>query len=230
MEWLTRKSLLLCSILVLLTCHQAALASYAARLCNSGITTCVHVQRGATWDTLFPNTQQRIIAQRLNRMNTRIYPGMVLAIPNARANFMDYAPFAYNIGYTGHRLIIVDPNQLAWGAYDENGDLVRWGAASAGKNYCPDTDERCKTPAGSFSIYRKEGMDCFSTQFPIGEGGAPMPWCMFFHQGIALHGSYQVPGFNASHGCVRIFPEDAYWLNTYFTYGGGTRVIVRPYY
>jgi len=32
---------------------------------------------------------------------------------------------------------------------------------------------------------------------------------MFFHGGFALHGSPSVPGYNASHGCVRLFDDDA---------------------
>jgi lipoprotein-anchoring transpeptidase ErfK/SrfK len=42
---------------------------------------------------------------------------------------------------------------------------------------------------------------------------------MFFHRGYALHGSYDVPGYNASHGCVRMFVKDAKWLNQEFTAG-----------
>jgi lipoprotein-anchoring transpeptidase ErfK/SrfK len=46
-----------------------------------------------------------------------------------------------------------------------------------------------------------------------------------------MHGSYTVPGYRASHGCVRMFNEDAQWLNKEFITlpGGGkrgTRVIV----
>jgi len=48
---------------------------------------------------------------------------------------------------------------------------------------------------------------------------------MYFHGGFALHGSYEVPGFNASHGCVRLFVPDAEWLNQDFT-AGGQKVMV----
>jgi lipoprotein-anchoring transpeptidase ErfK/SrfK len=51
---------------------------------------------------------------------------------------------------------------------------------------------------------------------------------MFFHGGYALHGSNDVPGYNASHGCVRLVTEDAKWLNTQFV-NVGTRVIIKPY-
>lgn len=215
--------------LLVLFCNLSSYAiTYSTRLCSTGKISCIRLQNGATWNVLFPNPQQRYIAQRLNRMNTQVYGGMVLAVPDPRAGLLDYAPFPDTIQPTGQRQIIVDPNQLAWAAYDEYGRLLRWGPASAGKNYCPDTDEYCKTPTGGFSIYQKGGGDCVSTIFPLDEGGAPMPWCMFFNGGYALHGSYEVPGFNASHGCVRIFPEDAFWLNIYFAHPG-TRVIIHGY-
>jgi lipoprotein-anchoring transpeptidase ErfK/SrfK len=55
---------------------------------------------------------------------------------------------------------------------------------------------------------------------------------MFFHGGYAFHGSNEIPGYNASHGCVRIFSEDARWLNQEFIdlpEEGGTKVIIQEY-
>ena len=46
----------------------------------------------------------------------------------------------------------------------------------------------------------------------IGKGGAKMPYCMFYDGGYAIHGSYEVQGYHASHGCVRTYIEDARWL------------------
>jgi lipoprotein-anchoring transpeptidase ErfK/SrfK len=115
---------------------------------------------------------------------------------------------------------------MAWGAYEANGSLVRWGPASSARGYCPDIGRGCHTVTGRFAIYQKEGRGCYSTKFPVGRGGAPMPYCMFFHGGFALHGSYEVPGYNASHGCIRLFVDDAEWLNEEFT-DIGTPVIVQ---
>ena len=55
-----------------------------------------------------------------------------------------------------------------------------------------------------------------------------MPYCMFFKGGFAMHGSSGVPGYNASHGCVRLFVDDAQWLNQDFA-DIGTQVIILPY-
>jgi hypothetical protein len=40
---------------------------------------------------------------------------------------------------------------------------------------------------------------------------SPMPHSIFFHRGYAIHGSYEINklGGPASHGCVRLHPEDA---------------------
>lgn len=55
-----------------------------------------------------------------------------------------------------------------------------------------------------------------------------MPYCMFYSDGYALHGSYNLPGYHASHGCVRILPEDAKWLRHEFI-ESETLVTVLPY-
>lgn len=201
-------------------------ADYASILCSSGSVKCIRVTNNAGWVDLFPDPQQRDAAMRLNRMNTRLYNGMVIAVPQPGAGALAYAPFQNTIPATGRKTVIVDPSNLAWGAFDKNGQLLRWGPVSMGKAYCADTGKACHTPAGAFTIYRKQGGNCVSKQFPVGEGGSPMPWCMFFHEGYAMHGSYQVPGFNASHGCIRMFTQDAWWLNNNFA-SQGTKVIVR---
>lgn len=40
---------------------------------------------------------------------------------------------------------------------------------------------------------------------------APMPWSVFFHEGYAIHGTTDLRnlGRPASHGCVRLHPDDA---------------------
>jgi len=207
-------------------------------LCNDTKYFCTQVQKGETWAKLFVDVELRNIVMRLNRMNVELSPGMIIAIPHnqATSDVMEHAPFVQQIEPTGDKVVIVNPAAHAWGAYDENGRLVRWGPAAGGKDYCPDVNSACKTPAGKYEVYRKSGAECVSRKFPIGEGGAPMPYCMFFHKGFALHASTSVPGYHASHGCVRIFLEDARWLNQEFidlpkeNDGRGTQVIVLPYH
>ncbi|NDH09759.1 MAG: L,D-transpeptidase, partial [Gammaproteobacteria bacterium] len=59
-------------------------------------------------------------------------------------------------------------------------------------------------------------------------GGARMPYCMHFYEGYSIHAAYDVPNHNASHGCVRVLPDAARWLNQDFI-NVGTTVIVKPY-
>lgn len=130
---------------------------------------------------------------------------------------------------TGQKVVVVDLNIPAWGAYDAEGNLVKEGQASGGRSYCPDIHSSCKTVTGTFKVYRKQGADCKSSRFPVEtHGGAPMPYCMHFYRGYAMHGSYSVPGYNASHGCVRLIPSSAKWLNENFV-DIGTTVIIEPY-
>lgn len=123
---------------------------------------------------------------------------------------------------TGNRVFVFSPAKLSWAAYDESGNLVRSGRASGGRHYCPDVGRSCRTPSGTFKVYSKGGSDCKSSKYPLGVGGAPMPYCMFFHGGYAIHGSPDVPDHNASHGCIRVHPADSHWLSTQFIKHGTT--------
>ncbi|NKB46906.1 MAG: L,D-transpeptidase family protein [Legionellales bacterium] len=129
---------------------------------------------------------------------------------------------------TGSRVFVFDPSITQWGAYDAEGNLVKSGRASGGRAYCPDIKSACRTPAGQYSVYRRGSASCKSKKFPIGRGGAPMPYCTFFKGGYAIHGSYHVPDYNASHGCIRVEPHMAKWLSENFLYHG-TSVVVKSY-
>lgn len=200
---------------------------YGYRICqDTAHFSCYITKSSDRWERLFPNEDQMEFEKKLNHINIHLEPGMVLAIPrSSNIELLDYSPFSQQISPPGERIIIVSLSREAWAAYSEQGTLVRWGPVSSARGYCPDIGHGCHTPHGDFSIYEKQGRGCFSTKFPVGRGGAPMPYCMFFHGGFALHGSYELPGYNASHGCIRMFIDDAEWLNEEFT-DIGTRVYV----
>lgn len=124
--------------------------------------------------------------------------------------------------------IVIDPRKGTWVAYSSGDDVVRSGRASLGKAYCPDVKRACRTVTGTYRIYSKGGPSCKSTRFPLPHGGAPMPYCMHFYKGFAIHGSNDVPRHNASHGCVRVPVSDARWLNQSFT-TYGTKVVIKSY-
>jgi hypothetical protein len=213
-----------------------ATVRFGETLCYSPDYLCITVSSHQSWASLFPSMEERDMVKRINRMNIALRPGMIIAVPKhiERLSIYDVAPFPRYVEATGEKTIYVSQKQLAWAAYNEDGELLWWGPISSGIGQCKVAGG-CATPTGSFRIIRKQDIDCISTVFPRranGEsGGAVMPYCMHFFRGYALHGSYELPGYRASHGCVRLFIEDARWLNEEFVDlpGGGmkgTRVIL----
>jgi len=137
--------------------------------------------------------------------------------------------FPIKINPTGEKIFIFDPKVSAWAAYDENGQRVMTGGASGGKNYCEDVSAPCRTITGTFRVYNKRGVNCRSGEYPVETfGGAKMPYCMYFHRGYTIHAAFEVPSYSSSHGCVRVLPSAAKWLNEQFI-TIGTRVIVLSY-
>jgi len=88
--------------------------------------------------------------------------------------------------------------------------------------------DRFSTPSGVYTPERLERI-WFSRAYY----NSPMPHAIFFHRGYAIHGSYDIAqlGGPASHGCVRLHPQDAALLfamveqegpgNTMIVVGGG---------
>lgn len=208
----------------LLLSSQFAMANtrFGETLCNLPEYLCMKIKSGESWEKLFPDGEERDMVRRINRMNIPLSPGMTLAVPKNidRLTIYDVSPFPRYIDSEGEKTIYVSQKKLAWAAYDQDGELLWWGPISSGLPKCPGVIGGCTTPTGSFRIIRKQDIECVSTVFPRradgNDGGALMPYCMHFFRGYALHGSYDVPGYRASHGCIRMFIEDARWLNEEF--------------
>jgi peptidoglycan hydrolase-like protein with peptidoglycan-binding domain len=79
-------------------------------------------------------------------------------------------------------------------------------STGSGKHYCVDGScATAVTPGGSFHAGRKiRGLHISK----LGKLYDPV----FFNGGIAVHGSPSVPGYPASHGCVRIPMRDSVWF------------------
>ena len=62
------------------------------------------------------------------------------------------------------------------------------------------------TPSGTFHPQRMA-----ATWFSKEYYNSPMPHSIFFHGGFAIHGSYEISqlGGPASHGCIRLHPDNA---------------------
>jgi endonuclease YncB( thermonuclease family) len=76
-----------------------------------------------------------------------------------------------------------------------------------------------RTPLGSFAVYSKQRLS-WSRPFQTW-----MPWAAYFDGGFALHGYGYVPGYAASHGCVRMPESEA--PAVYDWVGTGTPVLVK---
>ncbi|HAG62369.1 MAG TPA: L,D-transpeptidase [Coxiellaceae bacterium] len=202
---------------------------YAQQLCHLPGYHCRSVKPGDSWASLWPDYSQRQIIMRLNRTNVALsYLSWVVVPDNMnQLNYMSLSPMPYYRKPTGHKELIVNLGMYAFGAYDNTGKLVYWGPVTSGASICPESSSKsCKTVVGTFKVYRKQGKACISHTYPIEtRGGASMPYCMHFYKGFAIHGSTLAGFYNHSQGCVRLFYDDAKWLNEEFAELGTTVII-----
>lgn len=80
-------------------------------------------------------------------------------------------------------------------------DQYVWDVSTGRKGY--------NTPSGEYKPYRMAKMH-YSKKYD----NAPMPYSIFFHGGYAIHATDAIDnlGAPASHGCVRLHPQNARWL------------------
>jgi L,D-transpeptidase ErfK/SrfK len=202
---------------------------YARSLCQSPLYKCMPIPSGVSWYKLWPNYHTRQIIMRLNRTNVSLGYRDWLVVPRdmKNLNYMKYAPFPQQIKPPHEREIIINLKKFAFAAYGPGGALVYWGPAAGGKKWCKKLHRTCVSAAGTFRLKRIKGPDCVSNKYPLkSNGGAPMPWCMHYYRGFAIHGSTLMGFVNMSRGCIRLFYDDAMWLNTQFA-KVGTKVIVK---
>jgi hypothetical protein len=131
---------------------------------------------------------------------------------------LQYSPFplAYPAAAGVPKLLVVDQPGQAFGAY-ERGRLVRWGPVSTGRR-------AARTPSGDFRLnWRSRGRH--STVNPKWY----MEWYFNFDNagGLALH-QYALPGYPASHGCIRLLERDAIWI--YEWAESGTPLVIAGQY
>ena len=98
-----------------------------------------------------------------------------------------------------------------FGAY-ENGQLVRWGPVSTGRKETP-------TPAGEYNLtWRSRKRRSTDNEAWV------LEWYFNFvnERGVSFH-QFDLPGYPASHACVRMLQRDAMWL-----YGWGEQWTLDP--
>lgn len=239
-------------VLVLFPAASAAAPSdFAKRLCaehpRDYMCVTISIPRKAKrqyleWTDKFPNQRTRRLVMMVNRRNTLLWNGHVIALPMLfEDDLLAYAPFPREKPWVGQKHVVVDLNQLAWAAYEpipgSRARLVRWGPANGGSKRCKETGKyTCKTPVGTWRVYEIKKGFARSSLYPVEcfdkkKCGHPYYNVMKFGPHYeALHGERagHVPGANVSHGCVRMFHEDSAFLANRFV-EIGTMVIVLEY-
>jgi lipoprotein-anchoring transpeptidase ErfK/SrfK len=140
---------------------------------------------------------------KINRLDRKhLRSGASLVIPDASADVATVSPLPLKLEAARSitKLIVVSRQAQAFGAY-EFGELVRWGPTSTGKKSTP-------TPAGLYHTNWKAK----ETRSSVNQSWI-LPWCFNIDniKGLAFH-KFDLPGYPASHGCVRLLEEDAKWL------------------
>jgi hypothetical protein len=150
------------------------------------------------------------LLEKLNRADRRHLPRLPhIVVPgNWFPDESRYSPLPHRLSWaTPHRkaLVVHLPSQT-FGAY-KNGQLVRWGPISSGRRAHP-------TPSGNFNLNWRSRL-----RRSTDNAAWRMLWYFNFHsgRGLAFH-EYSLPGYPASHACVRLLGRDARWL---FDWGEG---------
>lgn len=138
----------------------------------------------------------RIDANHLSRADSLVVPDIITD------DFLRYAPFPTECSSLKEipKCVLISYPLQAFAGY-ENGKLIRWGPVSLGKQSTP-------TPLGLFYCNWKS-RKTISTINP--------EWIMEWYinldnrLGVSMH-QYDLPGYPASHACVRLLKHDAVFL------------------
>lgn len=140
----------------------------------------------------------------LNRVDHKnLFRLDTLVVPDSFGQGIEvYSPFPQSISelQSVHKILYVSHYAQAFAVY-EKGELIKWGPASLGKKSTP-------TPTGLFFTNWK-AKKTISTVDPS--------WIMEWYfnlanfEGVSMH-QYALPGYPASHACIRLSRDDAYWL------------------
>lgn len=143
----------------------------------------------------------------LNRIDKKYLRGMdTLVVPTIfTGNLLDYAPFPKHLAILDSvkKMFIFSYSIQAFAVY-ENGKLIKWGATSMGK-------KSTQTPTGlHFTNWRGRKI----------HSSVNSSWVLEYNfnimnsYGVGWH-QYELPGYPASHACLRLFMDDAKWLYDY---------------
>jgi hypothetical protein len=143
----------------------------------------------------------------LNRIDVSklLYLDSIVVMDSLNEDWLTYSPFPDSIPLVSdiNKIILISYPIQAFSFY-VNGKLIYWGPVSMGKKSTP-------TPIGFFHTNWKSKLQ-ISTENP--EWLLPWYFNIVNNSGVSLH-QYQLPGYPASHACIRLREQDAYWIYTH---------------
>lgn len=144
-----------------------------------------------------------MLVLKVNRIDlAHVRQGSTLLVPN-RTDPASLSPFPAQLDAARApvgRLVIVSRRVQAFAAYDDR-RLVRWGPTSTGR-------QETSTPAALFHTNWKSKLRRSSDNAEW-----LLPWYVNFEnaRGVSFH-QFDLPGYPASHACVRLLEDDARWI------------------
>ncbi len=144
------------------------------------------------------------IMENLNRCDAKHLANLPLIVSPSDWTLdpLSYSPWPsrLELASTDPKILLVHVPTQSFAGY-ESGTLVHWGPISSGR-------AAHETPAGQFHLnWRSRGR--YSTVNPAWF----LEWYYNFEnsRGLSFH-YYALPGYPASHGCIRLLKRDARWL------------------
>ena len=148
-------------------------------------------------------SERFLLALKVNRRDSlHVKTGDSLMVPDSNATLLGLSPFPRQVPSSSEldKLILVSRRVQAFAAY-EQGRLTRWGPTSTGR-------ESLQTPEGLYHTNWKdaERTSTFNEEWLL-------KWYVNLDSflGISFH-LFELPGYPASHSCIRLMEDDAIWL------------------
>ncbi len=133
---------------------------------------------------------------KLKHMDTLVFPDTI------GKDIGMYSPFPKSVAELQEvkKIVLVSHYAQVFAVY-ENGERIKWGPVSLGSKFKP-------TPTGLFAVNWKSK----KTRSTINSSWILEWYCNIDnYEGIGIH-QYELPGYPASHGCVRMYRDDSNWL------------------
>ena len=156
-----------------------------------------------SFDSIYSADGKRIIYA-LNRLEAvRVSGGTVLLIPDSLSTDLNfYSPFPKQLEILDSipKTVLIAQRIQAFGLY-EHGNLIKWGPVSSGKQSTPTPNG---LHYGNYKAQRK--VSTVNSSWIL-----PYYFNFMNFEGVGVH-QYLLPGFPASHACVRLDMEDAKYI------------------